>query len=222
MNAIQNSLICSILFLNSAYLWAQVEEMSNTEMTEAYIQDGAIIIKQNVKSAPIGKKNTSVKVNIGPGEPAISEAEQVLEQNQQNNHQSENVNRDFADQTATIQFNQFENNQTSNSFISPNFQSSAALSQQLRAQDLVRTGLGLPEGTEITQNLMVQYLTSFSGQSSGSPLGVTQSISNEGFHFSMPNPGGQIQSGVFPSGDNSMNVEVNNQQLIWNLIFPKE
>ncbi len=222
MNATRNSLICMTLLLNSVFLWAQVEEMSNTEMTEAYIQDGAIIIKQRIKSTPVSKQSTRVKVNVGPGEPAISEAEQVLEQNQQNTHHSENFDRDFADQATTTQFKQFENNQTTNSFTAPNFQSNAALSQQLRAQDLVRTGLGLPEGTEITQNLMVQYLTSFSGQSSGSPLGVTQSISNDGFHFSTPNPGGQIQSGIYPSGDNSMNIEVNNQQLLWNLLFPKQ
>jgi hypothetical protein len=82
--------------------------------------------------------------------------------------------------------------------------------------------LGLPDETQITQELMVQYLTTFAGQSSGSALGVTQSISADGFHFNTPNLGGQIPSGVFPAGDNSMNIEVNNQQVIWNLLFPKQ
>jgi len=209
------------LALVSPYLWAQVKEMSNTEMTEAYIQDGAIVVKQRIQQKAEQEKH-KVKVTVGPGQPAVSEAEQVLELEQQNTRQHQPFDREFSDNAPQQQFSQFENNQAISSFITPNFQSNAALAQQVRAQNLVRNGLGLPSDTQITQELMVQYLTGFSGQSSGPALGVTQGISNDGYYFSLPNPGGQLPSGVFPSGDNSMNVNVNNQQVIWNLLFPKE
>ncbi len=214
---------CLILSLTIASfdLLAQVEEMSNTEMTEAYIKDGAIVVKQRIQTEPREKKKT-VNVTVGPGEPAQSEAEIVFEQDSQNIQQNQTNNREFSVNTPQQQLNQFEQGQAISSFITPNFQSDSALAQQVRAQNLVRSGLGLPDDTQVTQELMVQYLTTFAGQSSGSPLGVTQSISADGFHFSTPNLGGQIPSGVFPSGDNSMNVEVNNQQIIWSLLFPKQ
>jgi len=215
--------ICIVLTFTLAnpYLWAQVEEMSNTEMTEAYIQDGAIVVKQRIQQKS-EKQKPKVKITVGPGQPAISEAEQVSELEQQNTRQNQPFNREFSDNAPQQQFNQLESNQATSSFITPNFQSNAALAQQVRAQNLVRNGLGLPSDTQVTQELMVQYLTSFSGQSSGPALGVTQGITNDGYYFSLPNPGGQLPSGVFPSGDNSMNVDVNNQQVIWNLLFPKE
>ncbi len=209
------------LALVSPYLWAQVEEMSNTEMTEAYIQDGAIVVKQRIQQKS-EKQKLKVKITVGPGQPAISEAEQVSELEQQNTHQNQPFNREFSDNAPQQQFNQLESNQATSSFITPNFQSNAAQAQQVRAQNLVRNGLGLPSDTQVTQELMVQYLSSFSGQSSGPALGVTQGITNDGYYFSLPNPGGQLPSGVFPSGDNSMNVDVTNQQVIWNLLFPKE
>jgi|GEM_PF-1695464 len=209
------------LVLASPYLWAQVEEMSNTEMTEAYIQDGALVVKQRIQQK-LEQPKRKVNVTIGPGQPAISEAEQVLELEQQNTRQHQSFDRDFSDNAPQQQFSQFENSQATSSFTTPNFQSNAALAQQVRAQNLVRNGLGLPTDTQITQELMVQYLTGFSGQSSGSALGVTQGINNDGYYFSLPNPGGQFPSGVFPSGDNSMNVNVTSQQVIWNLLFPKE
>jgi len=209
------------LALVCPYLWAQVEEMSNTEMTEAYIQDGSIVIKQRIQQKAEQEKH-KVKVTVGPGQPAVSEAEQVLELEQQNTRQHQPFDREFSDNAPQQQFTLFENNQATSSFITPNFQSNAAQAQQVRAQNLVRNGLGLPSDTQITQELMVQYLTGFSGQSSGLALGVTQGITNDGYYFSLPNPGGQLPNGVFPSGDNSMNVNINSQQVIWNLLFPKE
>jgi thiol:disulfide interchange protein len=210
------------LTLSSADLLAQVKEMNNTEMTEAYIQDGAIVIKQRINTNIQEKKKTTVNVTVGPGKPTRSEASLVFEQDSANTQQNQTFNREFSDNTPRQQLNQFEQGQASATFVAPNFQSSTALAQLVRAQNLVRSGLGLPDETQITQDLMVQYLTTFAGQSSGSPLGVTQSISADGFHFNTPNLDGQIPSGVFPSGDDSMNIEVNNQQVIWNLLFPKQ
>ena len=46
-------LICALV---SATSWAEVKELSNTEMTEAYIKDGAIVIKQKAV-APRLKRN---------------------------------------------------------------------------------------------------------------------------------------------------------------------
>jgi len=210
------------LTLFSLDLLAQVEELNNIEMTEAYIQDGAIVIKQRVHASTQEKKKKTVKITVGSGEPARSEAAIVFEQDAQNTQRNKTFNRQFSDNAPQQQFYHFKQEQASASFVAPNFQSNTALAQQVRAQNLVRSGLGLPDDTQITQALMVQYLTNFAGQSSGSPLGVNQSISADGFHFSTPNLGGQIPSGVFPSGDNSMNVEVNSQQVIWNLLFPKQ
>ncbi len=221
MPILRSCLILSLTVI-SFDLLAQVEEMSNTEMTEAYIKDGAIVVKQRIQPKTHDKKKAAINVTVGPGKPARSEAEIVFEQDSQNNQQNQTNNHEFSVNTPQQQLNQFEQGQAISSFVTPNFQSDTALAQQVRAQNLVRSGLGLPDDTQVTQELMVQYLTTFAGQSSGSPLGVTQSISADGFHFSTPNLGGQIPSGVFPSGDNSMNVEINNQQVIWNLLFPKQ
>jgi len=68
--------------------------------------------------------------------------------------------------------------------------------------------------------MMVQYMQGFSGQTSGDVLGAHQAITNDGFQIIIPNPG-DINTGVFPSGDGSMNVETTNQQIIFNLLFPK-
>ncbi len=219
---ILRSCLVLTLSLTSFDLLAQVEKMSNTEMTEAYIKDGGIIVKQRIKATTPEKNKSSVKLTASPGEPAQSEAEVVFEQDHQNTQQNQTISREFTVNAPQQQLNQFEQSQAVASFTAPNFQSDIALAQQVRAQDFVRSGLGLSDDTQITTDLMVQYLTTFAGQSSGSPLGVTQSITAEGFHFSTPNTGGSIPSGVFPSGDNSMNVEVNNQQVIWSLLFPQQ
>jgi len=68
---------------------AQVEELSNTEMTEAYIKDGAIVVKQRQKLQTKKTKPIKVNLTVGPGEPAITQAEQVQEQDNQNISQNE-------------------------------------------------------------------------------------------------------------------------------------
>ncbi len=210
------AIICSVF---SAMTWAEVKELNNTEMTEAYIKDGGIIIKQKT-SAPIPKKK--LKYKVGPGEPINTEADTATAINQQNAAQftllNEELNRDLSDEQ--LQNNQL--NQSLSGISIPDAISPAQQIQQQYAQDIVRSGLGLPNGSEVTPEMMGQYLATFSGQSTGSPLGAQQTITNNGFQISIPNPGGQYDIGVFPSGDNSMNVETTNQQLIFNLIFPKE
>lgn len=200
---------------------AEVTELSNTEMTEAYIQDGAIIIKQRpVQTNPAPKQK--VNITVGPGEPVVSEATKVGELEDSNNLQRSLIQQEYSNTNNTKQFDNFEFTQSVNGANTPVFQTTAQAQRDLHAQNLVRQGLGLPDGTDITQDMMVQYLQTFSGQTSGDVLGAHQVMTNNGLQIVIPNPGGQFESGVFPSGDQSMNVETTNQQIIFNLLFPKQ
>lgn len=214
----------SILFILSFGLsstsLAQVEELSNTEMTEAYIQDGAIVVKQRIKQH--ARKPTPVKVNltVGPGEPAISESEQVLEQDRQNITQNLQLDKELSETANQQQQLQLELNQLTSGITQQEAQSTTAIAQQSHAQDLVRQGLNLTENAQITPDLMAQYLQTFTG-TYVSPNGSQQTITNQGYQFSTPNPNGQINNAIYPIG-NTMSVEVTDQQVIWNLLFPQK
>lgn len=210
-------LFCVALLINTT-VSAQVKELSNTEMTEAYILDGSIIVKQK-KTEPKPETKVNKRVTLSPGKPVISEADTVRELDQQANQQTiyeQNLLQRQGEQQL-LQQEQANNNQL---FISPQL-NAAAQAQQAYAHNLVREGLGLPSETQITPELMGQYLSSFAGQTSGDPLQAQQTITNTGFQFIIPNAGGEIQSGIYSSGDNSINVESNNSQIIFNLLFPK-
>lgn len=198
---------------------AEVKEMSNTEMTEAFIQDGAIVIKQKA-IAPTPKKK--LKYKVGPGEPITTEAESVSTANQHNAAQFTVLDNELNRDLSESQLRESQLNQTAAAVGISTYLSPAQQAQQQHAQDIVRAGLGLPAGSEITPEIMGQYLTTFSGQSYGDPLGAQQSVNANGFQITIPNPGGQYDAGVFPSGDNTMNVQTTDSQLIFNLIFPKE
>ncbi len=207
------------LWFVSSVCLGQVKEMSNTEMTAAYIKDGAIVIKQrNIEPEPSKKK---VSLKVGPGQPFVSDSHKLTQQERQSQQQYRQIGDALLDGSNEQQLNQYNLNQNSTSIVLPNYQSGAELSQMQHANNLVRTGLGLSSDATITPDLMGQYLSSFAGQSSGSPLGAHQTINANGYQIIIPNVGGQLQTGVFPSGDNSMNVETDNQQLIFNLLFPK-
>ncbi len=213
-------MIAIICALFSAPLWAEVKELNNTEMTEAYIKDGSIIIKQRAIT-PTPKK--TLKYKVGPGQPVTTEAEAVSDINQQNSSQqtmlNEELNRDLSNKQ--LQNNQL--NQSLSDISIPDTLSPAQQIQQQYAQDIVRAGLGLPNGSNITPAMMGQYLSqTFTNPNTNNLLGTEQTITTNGFQISIPNPGGQYGVGVYPSGDDSMNVETTNQQLIFNLIFPKE
>ncbi|NVK39045.1 MAG: hypothetical protein HWE18_14050, partial [Gammaproteobacteria bacterium] len=157
-------------------------------------------------------------LKVGPGKPAISEAEQVLELDQQAVQQLQ-FDQQVTQQQGAQQLNQYEQANNTALFIAPPL-NPAAQAQQLHAQALVRDGLGLPEGTQITPEMMGQYLSTFAGQSTGTPLQGQQTVTADSFQFIIPNPSG-IQNGSYTSGDGSMNVESNNAQIIFNLLFPK-
>jgi hypothetical protein len=89
-------------------LLAQVKEMNNTEMTEAYIHNGAIVIKQRVNANSQEKKKTNVNITVGPGKPAISEASPALKQDSANTQRNQTFNREFSNNTPQQQLNQFE------------------------------------------------------------------------------------------------------------------
>lgn len=210
-------LFSAVLFISAAAS-AEVQELSNTEMTEAYILDGSIIVKQKqVEPKPDAKTNK--RITLSPGQPAISEADTVRELDQQANQQTI-YEQNLLQQQGEQQLRQQEQANSNQLFISPQL-NAAAQAQQAYAQNLVREGLGLPSGTQITPELMGQYLSSFAGQTTGDPLQAQQAITNSGFQFIIPNAGGEIKSGVYSSGDGSINVESNNSQIIFNLLFPK-
>ena len=199
---------------------AQIEELDNTQMTQAYIEDGTIVVKQKrVTPKPNSNKQ---RIKIGAGKPAVSQAEQVFEQTQQDESQYKSLNQDLASRSSVDQLEQFNQQQITSQMSIPDATSFAAQTQQAYAHDLVRSGLGLDSSTAITTDLMVQYLSSFAGQTSGNPLGANQSITANGIQISIPNPGGQIQTGIYPSADGNHSAEVTNGQIIWNLIFPQQ
>ena len=199
---------------------AQIEELDNTQMTQAYIEDGTIVVKQK---RVIPKPNSNKqRIKIAAGTPAVSQAEQVFEQTQQDESQYKSLNQDLASRSSVDQLEQFNQQQITSQMSIPDATSFAAQTQQAYAHDLVRSGLGLDSSTAITTDLMVQYLSSFAGQTSGNPLGANQSITANGIQISIPNPGGQIQTGIYPSADGNHSAEVTNGQIIWNLIFPQQ
>lgn len=207
-----------LALLISAMAYAQVEELSNTEMTEAYILDGSIMIKQKT-APPQPEVHTSKRITLSPGKPAITEADSVRELDQQANQQII-FDQNLTQRQGQQQLQQYEQSSRNQLLVAPQL-SPAAQAQQAYAQNLVREGLGLPSGTQITPELMGQYLSTFSGQTSGDPLQGQQTITNSGFQFIIPNPGGEIQSGIYSSGDGSINLESNNSQIIFNLLLPK-
>lgn len=214
----QHHKILLTLFISATAL-AEVEELSNTEMTEAYIQDGAIVIKQRA-TTPTPKKQVTIKV--GPGEPISSEADRVSAINTSNTNQSTIIGTELNNNLTSQQLQDNALNQSLQNLTFSAPLTSAQQAQQTYAQDLVRTGLGLPDGTSITPELMGQYLSTFNGQTYGNPIGAHQTVNTNGYQIVIPTAGAQLETGVFPSGDNSMNIDSTNQQLIFNLFFPKE
>lgn len=204
----------------SSTVLGQVEELSNTEMTEAYIKDGAIVVKQRIKQQP--KKPTPIKVNltVGPGEPSVTQAEQVQEQDRQNISQNERIERELNDSSNQQQLQQFELDQISSSVTMQEMQNSTALAQQSRASEIVRLGLGLNNNDQVTTDHMAQYLQLFTGTHIA-PNGSQQVITDQGYQFSTPNLNGQLEAAIYPIGD-TMSVEVTDQQVIWNLLFPQK
>ncbi|MGR6873715.1 hypothetical protein ACU6U9_15700 [Pseudomonas sp. HK3] len=211
-------LIGCFALLASISASAEVKELSNTEMTEAYILDGSIIIKQkNAKTKP--ETTNKARIKLSAGKPAVTEADSVRELDQQATQQTI-YDQSLMQRQAEQQLQQLEQANNNQLFV-PSPLSPAAQAQQTYAQNLVRDGLGLPSGTQVTPELMGQYLSSFAGQTSGDPLRGQQTITNSGFQFIIPNLGGDIQSGIYSSGDGSINVESNNSQIIFNLLFPR-
>ena len=216
---LQYTVLLTIFSLFSSISYAEVKELSNTEMTEAYIKDGAIVIKQKAVT-PTPKKKLNIKV--GPGKAHTNEAEQVSSINQSNATQTAIINTEFNRELANGQLrdNDLNLNLQNLNITAP--LTTAQQAQQTYAQDIVRSGLGLPSDTSITPEMMGQYLATFSGQTYGDVLGAHQTVNANGVQFIIPTSGSQLETGVFPSGDNSMNINSTNQQLIFNLFFPKE
>ncbi|EAT13307.1 hypothetical protein HF888_07420 [Bermanella marisrubri] len=209
--------ILVIMTLYSVNALAQVEELSNSEMTEAYIKDGNIVVKQKpVKNTPQPKQPLNFKV--GPGEPIIAENEKEQQQTQQQYQQRLIIEQELPN-TANDQLTNYEL-QNSSVLAIPTFENEAARQQREYAQNLVREGLNLPADATITNQHMAQYLNTFQGQSSGSLMGPQQTITADGFEFIIPNPG-NYPTGVYSSGNGTVELESTNQQLIFKLLYPK-
>jgi hypothetical protein len=197
---------------------AEVKELNNTEMTEAYVKDGAIVIKQK-KIADINNKK--LKYIVGPGKAAINEAQEVAIVSQNNSSQFSVINQAII---GGREAHKLVNNNLYQAAIGtqiPVAMSPAQQAQQQYAEDLVRSGLGLPDGTKITPAKMGEYLATFNGSTYGNASGAHQTVTPTGIQFIIPNLGGQLDIGIFPTGNNNINLETTNSQLILNLLFPQ-
>jgi hypothetical protein len=217
--AIKNILTALALSLLSHISIAGVEELNNTEMTEAYIKDGSIVIKQRLVKVPAKEKLSFI---VGPGEATVTEVQKVTIINQNNTAQYKTINQELIRDQESQKRVKSDLYQISLDAQIPATMTTAQQAQQQYAQDLVRNGLGLPAGTEITAVKMGEYLASFNGSTYGDVLGAHQTVTPDGIQFIIPNLGGQFEAGIYPSGDNSINLETTNSQLILNLLFPKQ
>ncbi|WP_396586296.1 hypothetical protein [Bermanella sp. R86510] len=214
---VRSTVLSFALFL-STNSFAQVEELSQSEMTEAYVQDGNIIIKQSPKQAVEQKSTHKANLTVGPGKPVVSPNEAAQNRNTEQYREQQLLEQQMP-QAAQQQLQQIESS-NQQQYTIPSFMSPAQQAQQAHAHNLVREGLNLPQDTPITNQLMAQYLQSFSGQSTGAPLGPQQTISADSFQFIIPNPG-QYKTGTYTSGDGSISVESNQQNIIFNLLYPQ-
>lgn len=208
--------ILAVIVLLSTNAMAQVEELSNSEMTEAFIKDGNIVVKQKAVT-PQPKAEQAINIKVGPGEPVVSETDKErLRQRQQYQQQvliEQELPNKASDQLTNYQIR-------NNSMLTlPALQSETAKQQREYAQELVRDGLNLPDGTAITNQHMAQYLNTFQGQSTGQLMGPQQTFTADGFEFVIPNPG-NYPTGVHTSGDGTIQLETSNQQLIFKLLYP--
>lgn len=214
-------LAISALVLSPAH--SEVQELSNSEMTEAYIEDGGIVVKQKAKAQVKVQKSAGpkVKVNIRPGEPHISEAEVAQQKEQTYQGESNALLLEMQRDTTTRQLQQNQLSEQNALVVIPEAQSEAALAQRAHAEDIVRNAMNLSSDTQVTNAMMAQYLGTFNGQSSGSINTFQHNATDTGFQFVIPNTG-NLTPGTHNTGDGSMNVQVTNQQIIWNFVYPEQ
>jgi len=203
--------------------YAEVQELSNTEMTEAYIEDGGIVVKQKAKAKVEAKqsKGPKLRLNVRPGDPHISDAEVARDREDAYQNTSDALLVEMQRDTTQKQLEQNQLSQQNNLVVIPTMQSDAAIEQRAHAEDIVRNAMGLSADTQVTDVMMAQYLSTFNGQSSGTIQTFQHNATDTGFQFIIPNPG-NLNTGIHNSGDGSMNVEVTNQQIIWNFVYPTE
>lgn len=215
--------ISSLSLIMALPSYAEVQELSNTEMTEAYIEDGGIVVKQKAKAKVKAQQNSGpkLKLNVRPGEPHITDAEVTREREDSYQNASDALLVEMQRDTTQQQLEQNQLNQHNNAVVIPEMQSDAALAQRAYAEDIVRNAMGLSADTQVTDVMMGQYLATFNGQSSGTIQTFQHNATDTGFQFIIPNAG-NLNPGVHNSGDGSMNVEVTNQQIIWNFVYPTE
>jgi len=202
---------------------AEVEELDNTEMTEAYVEDGGIVVKQRAKKKVEAKANegAKVRINVRPGEPHLDEAATTQAQEQQYQNSNDAVLRELQRDTTAQQLEQNDLSGYNSAVTLPIAQSDAAIAQRAHAEQIVRDQMGLAADTQVTDAMMAQYLASFNGQSSGTIQTFQHNATDTGFQFIIPNAGNYNPS-THNSGDGSINVEVTNQQIIWNFVYPQQ
>jgi hypothetical protein len=183
------------LVLYQPFSHAEVQALSNTEMTAAYVKDGSIIFKQkNIVPSP--KK--TLKITVKAGKPVTTEAQQVAIADQSHSSQYTLINQALNRDQGNSQLNSIDFFQSSLGLQIPDATSAAQQAQMQYAQDLARYGLGLPAGTEITPVIMGQYLATFNGEIYNGPSGAQQIVTPDGLQFSIPNPNGQLNLGYSP------------------------
>lgn len=210
-------LLSSCLTINIGYA---AEEMSSTEMTEAYIEDGGIIIKQKPVSRPADTK-AGKPLKVSPGEAVVSG--KTLEESQLRSDQTtaNSIEYELGRETAFQQLESQRRDTISQGSEIEGYASASQLERQAYADSIIRDQLNLSSDTQVTQEHLQQFLN----QSNliginGDPSGLQQGNTGQSFQFIMPNPG--YTPGQHGSDTDSVSLQVTNDKIIWQFNYPQQ
>lgn len=210
-------IIASCLTANLAYA---AEEMSSTEMTEAYIQDGGIIIKQKPVQRTQAKQDTK-SVKVGPGEPVVSS--KTLEESQLRSDQTtaNSIEYELGRETAFQQLESQRRDTISQGSEIEGYASAAQLDRQEYADNIIRNQLNLSSDTQVTQAHLQQFLNQSDLLGiNGDPAGLQQGNTGQSFQFVMPNPG--YTPGQHGNSNDAVSLQVTNDKIIWQFNYPQQ
>lgn len=210
-------LFSSLLAISVAHA---AEEMSSTEMTEAYIEDGAIIIKQKQVSRPSNNK-AGKPVKITPGEAVVSA--KTLEESQLRSDQTtaNSIEYELGRETAFQQLESQRRDTISQGSEIEGYASAAQLERQAYADSIIRDQLNLSDDTQITQAHLQQFLNQPELLGiNGDPAGLQQGNTGQSFQFIMPNPG--YTPGQHGGSSDSVSLQVTNDKIIWQFNYPQQ
>ncbi|MCP5325634.1 MAG: hypothetical protein H7A09_04795 [Oceanospirillaceae bacterium] len=204
----------------AAPLCMAAEEMTSTEMTEAYIQDGAIVIKQ--RPAQRNPQQTSNKnMKVSPGQPLVSG--KTLEESQLRSDQTtaNSIEYELGREIAFQQLESQRRDSISQGSDIEGYASAAQLERQEYVDNIIRSQLNLSSDTQVTQKHLQQYLNQSDLLGiNGNPAGLQQGNTGQSFQFIMPNPG--YTPGQHGSSNDSVSLQVTNDKIIWQFNYPQQ